>query len=277
MANKADKVIEDFGSEWQAYGHEDMPEAELGRSFDQYFGLVDLTALPPGCVAADIGCGTGRWARLLAPHVGTLHCIEPSAAVEVARRNLAGLSNVRLAQADIDSMPIADGTLDFLYCLGVLHHLPDPAAGLATCAAKLKPGGRMLVYLYYRFDFQPAWFRVLWRLSDILRRGISRLPFPAKLALTRLIGLCVYYPAARLSGLLERLGFDVTDLPLSYYREKSLYTMMTDALDRFGTRLEHRFTQPEIRAMLEAAGLQDVAFSPGKPYWCATAVRPACG
>ena len=275
MANKSQDVIEDFGREWQSYTQEALSGRELAAAFDRYFGIVDLAALPPGCVAADIGCGSGRWAKLVAPRVGTLHCVEPSAAIEVARRNLAGAANVRFHHADLDAMPIPDGSLDFLYCLGVLHHIPDTLAGIRTCAATLKPGGRFLVYLYYRLDTQPPWFRALWRVSDMVRRGISRLPHGVKLPLTRLIAYGVYLPLSRLARLLEALGADVTNFPLGDYRNASLYTLKTDALDRFGTRLEHRFTQAEIRAMFEAAGLEATEFSPGKPYWCATALRRA--
>jgi ubiquinone/menaquinone biosynthesis C-methylase UbiE len=273
MSNKVEKVIEDFGNEWASYTQEEISEEELRNSFDDYFKLVDLAALPDGCVAADVGCGSGRWAKLVAPHVGQLYCIEPSAAIEVARQNLAELENVHLIESDLESMPIGDGSLDFLYCLGVLHHIPDTQAGIFSCAVKLKPGGQMLAYLYYRFDFQPIWFRALWRVSDVVRRLISRLPFRMKLATTWVIAVTVYLPLARLSGLLERLGADVTNFPLSYYRDSSVYTMKTDALDRFGTFLEHRFTQPELRAMFERAGFEKIEFSPGKPYWCVTGVK----
>ncbi len=273
MKNKVEKVIEDFGNEWASYTQEEISDEELGNSFDDYFKLVDLTALPEGCIAADVGCGSGRWAKLVAPHVGKLYCVEPSSAIEVTKRNLADAENVRFIDSDLESMPIDDSSLDFLYCLGVLHHVPDTQAGILSCAAKLKPGGRMLAYLYYRFDVQPFWFRALWRVSDLVRRLISHLPYRMKLVTTRLIAVWVYLPLARLSGLLERLGADVTNFPLSFYRGKSVYTMKTDALDRFGTLLEHRFTQPEIRAMFERAGFERIEFSPDKPYWCVTGIK----
>ncbi len=278
MNNKVDKVIEDFGSEWTSYTQEELSEEELRSIFDEYFRIVDLNALPEGCVAADVGCGSGRWAKFVAPNVAKLYCVEPSSAIEVARRNLADVENVRFVNSDLESMPIDDGSLDFLYCLGVMHHVPDTQASILSCAAKLKPGGRMLAYLYYRFDARPIWFRALWRVSDVARRLISRLPHRMKLATTWAIAVLVYLPLARSSSVLERLGFDVTDFPLSYYRSKSVYTMKTDALDRFGTSLEHRFTQPEIRAMFERAGFEKIEFSPDKPFWCVTGVimAPEC-
>jgi hypothetical protein len=47
--------------------------------------------------------------------------------------------------------------------------------------------------------------------------------------------------------------------------------MRTDALDRFGTRLEKRFRRDQIAAMLEAAGFANIRFSDGEPFWCAVA------
>jgi len=78
---------------------------------------------------------------------------------------------------------------------------------------------------------------------------------------------------ARLSGLLERLHLPVHGIPLSFYRQHSFYTMRTDARDRFGTPLEQRFTRIQIDAMMRAAGLVDIRFSEGAPYWCVVGVK----
>ncbi len=83
----------------------------------------------------------------------------------------------------------------------------------------------------------------------------------------------VYYPIARLTLLIEKLGVDVKDVPLTEYRAKSFYTMRTDALDRFGTRLENRFTRMQIKEMMEAAGLIDIKFSDIAPHWCALGIK----
>jgi hypothetical protein len=61
----------------------------------------------------------------------------------------------------------------------------------------------------------------------------------------------------------------VAGIPLSAYRGQSFYTMRTDALDRFGTRLEQRFSREAIQGMMEEAGLHQIVFSDSVPYWCA--------
>ncbi|MDR7994254.1 hypothetical protein [Thermosynechococcus sp. TG252] len=74
---------------------------------------------------------------------------------------------------------------------------------------------------------------------------------------------------ARLSYLLEKAGFNVNSLPLSYYRDKTFYTMRVDSRDRFGTPLEKRFSKLEIQHMLEEAGLENIQFSDSPPFWTA--------
>ncbi len=190
-----------------------------------------------------------------------------------AKKNLARLDNCKFECASVTDCSLEDSSQDFGYCLGVLHHIPDTQSGLNDCVRKLKPEAPFLLYLYYRFDNRPAWFGLVWRLSDVLRKGISRLPFSIKLFVSQVLALSVYWPMSRLSLLLENLGFDVDNIPLSAYRDKSIYFLRTDALDRFGTRLEKRFTRSEIESMMHNAGLSNVSFSEESPFWVAVGTK----
>ena len=274
-ANVDPRTVAGFGEEWSAYDQSELDIDEARAIFDKYFSLIDLTSLSSTSVAVDVGCGSGRWARFVAPQVGTLHLVDPAAAaLEVAQRNLAERSNCHFHHAAVDELPVPDGSADLVYSLGVLHHIPDTEAGIASCVKKIKPGGAFLVYLYYRFDNRPRWFRLLWSISDLGRRAICRLPFPIRRVVTTVIAGLVYWPMARLAKVVSSRGRNVSSLPLSIYREASFYTMRTDALDRFGTRLEKRFTRSEIRGMLERSGLERIDFRTDEPYWCAIGYRP---
>jgi SAM-dependent methyltransferase len=267
-------TVADFGREWRRFDQSIVQPEEHARLFREYFGLFPWGSLPVNAVGFDAGCGSGRWAVLVARRVGRLHCIDASAvALDVARRNLGGDHNVDFHEAPISAMPLADASMDFGYSLGVLHHLPDPAAGLTECVCKLKAGAPMLVYIYYALDNRPAWFRMLWRVSDYFRRAVSKMPFGVKAAIADLSAVLIYWPLARGAQLAKRLGFDIAKWPLGAYSERSFYTMRTDALDRFGTRLEHRMTRAQIKVMMEAAGLRDIRFSESLPYWCAVGYR----
>jgi SAM-dependent methyltransferase len=270
-------TVEGFGEEWATYDQTELTDAERAELFERYFGIFPFDKLR-GATGFDLGCGSGRWALLAAPRVGTLHAIDPAEkALSVAHRALAGQSNVRFHHAGVDDIPLPDNSQDFGYSLGVLHHIPDTAAALEACVRKLKPGAPFLVYLYYRFDNRPLWFRALWKLSDVARGIISRLPFGLRNGVANIIAALAYWPLARFAGWAEKRGLKVENWPLSPYRNNSFYTMRTDALDRFGTRLEQRFTRTEIFAMMMNAGLENIEFSDKNPYWVAWGRKRAYG
>jgi SAM-dependent methyltransferase len=267
-SNLDSDVVKGFGDEWSRFDQLSLSVDELSSMFDNYFHIFPWECLPADAVGFDLGCGSGRWARLVAPRIGKLHLIDPSGAIEVAKRNLEGQPNCEFHKASVDDIPLADGSCDFGYSLGVLHHIPDPEAGLQQCVRKLKRGAPFLLYLYYRFDNRPAWFKAVWKASDIGRQIVSKLPYSARFAASQLLAAGIYFPLARTARLIEKLGIDPQLIPLSQYRQNSFYTMRTDALDRFGTRLEKRFTKIEMRRMMENCGLTEITFS-DRSFWTA--------
>lgn len=274
--NADQATVAGFGAEWTRFDQSRLSDAEYDALFSLYFANFPWSRLPQGAVGADFGCGSGRWARGVAPRVARLHCVDASAdALSTARKSLAGLGNCDFHHCDITEVPLPDASLDFGYCLGVLHHMPDTQRGLISCTRLLKPGAPLLLYMYYALDNRPWWFRAMWRGSDLLRRLLSRLPFAVRARAADLLALTVYWPFARTARFLERRGTAVGSFPLSVYRHRSLYTMRTDALDRFGTRLEKRFSRNEIERMMNAAGLDNIQFNETPPFWLAVGYRRA--
>lgn len=273
-ANNIDvATVEGFGEEWEAFSQEGLSDDEREALFQRYFGIFPISELK-GATGFDLGCGSGRWASIMAPLVAKLHCIDPAAkALAVSRRALRDNKNVEFHHAGVDNLPLADCSQDFGYSLGVLHHIPDTQAAMSACVQKLKVGAPFLVYLYYNFDNRPRWFRNIWKVSNLGRSLISKLPFPLRKGASNVIAATIYYPMARAAYLAECAGAKVENYPLSPYRKLSFYTMRTDALDRFGTRLEQRFSRSEIKVMMENSGLSDIIFSDREPYWVASGRR----
>ncbi|QJC55781.1 Ubiquinone biosynthesis O-methyltransferase [Polaromonas vacuolata] len=266
-------TVNSFGDEWSRFDQTALSEEEARRIFDEYFAVFPWESLPKDAIGFDMGCGSGRWAKLMAPRVGHLHCIDPSSALVVAKVALSNADNVSFHLASVDDHPLPPDSKDFGYSLGVLHHVPDTADAIKACVAMLKPGAPFQVYLYYAFDNRSATFKLAWRCSDLLRRAICKLPAKLKHLMTDVLAAALYYPLARFALLAERVGFGVAGIPLSYYRSHSFYTMRTDSRDRFGTPLEQRFSRKQVGIMLEAAGLRDVRFSDRAPYWCAVGIK----
>jgi len=267
-------TVHGFGDEWELYDQSSLESAELQELFDAYFHIFPWHALPATATGFDFGCGSGRWAAIVSARVRKLHCIDASEkALRTARKNLKDISNVNFELATSDSMQIAESSQDFGYSLGVIHHIPNPCQALRDCVGKLKKGAPFLVYLYYNFDNRPFWFYALWRMTDIARHAISRLPFGLRSAFCNAIAALIYLPLSRLSILIESCGMPCDNVPLNYYRKASFYTMKTDALDRFGTRVEFRFSRVQVKAMMEDAGLENITFSDRAPFWVACGWR----
>jgi ubiquinone/menaquinone biosynthesis C-methylase UbiE len=271
------QVARGFGQEWSTFRQDEdhLSEPQRREIFDDYFRIFPWHLLPAGGGSGlDVGCGTGRWAMLVAPRVAHLHLLDASpAALEVAKQNLKSAGNVSYHANSVADIPLPPASLDFAYSLGVLHHVPGTQAALAAIAAKLKPGAPFLVYLYYALDNRPGWYRLVWRMSNAARLVVSRLPHVLRFTISQLIAILIYWPLARAAGLLSRRGRPPSALPLSYYADKSFYVMRTDAYDRFCTRLEKRFTRGEIETMLQRAGFADVRFSDREPFWCAVGIK----
>lgn len=274
MGNIDQNTVSAFGDEWRRFDQEALKDEEHTFLFDTYFHIFPWETLPEDAQGFDMGCGSGRWAKLVAPKVASLTCIDPSPeALAVAQRNLHKLSNVNFLNAGVSDHALPQNSQDFGYSLGVLHHIPDTASALSDCVKMLRPGAPFLLYLYYRFDNRPKWYALVWYASDIVRRIIFRMPPWLKSKVTDVIASLVYLPVARLALLGERLGMDVDGWLLSSYRNTSFYTMRTDARDRFGTPLEQRFTRNEIAEMMKAAGLENIRFSNSFPFWCAVGYK----
>ncbi len=271
MKNKEflhNKVIKDFGREWSSFDQSNLSDKELINNFNQYFSVFPLRELDSNKEGFDLGCGSGRWAKLIAPKVKRLNCIEPSIdAINVAKENLNGLSNVIFYNNKFQNTKIDENSQDFGYCLGVLHHTNDINEGLNFCNKILKKNGSFLIYLYYNLDNRPIYYKIIWKLSNFLRFVISNLPFNLKKFLTDLIATFVYFPLVLTVRILDTIGIKTINFPLAYYKDKSFYTMRTDSLDRFGTKLENRYSKIEIADMLEKSGFKDIKFSNSMPFW----------
>ena len=265
-----EKVIQDFGNEWNEFNQSGLKTEELENNFLQYFNIFPLNELDPSKTGFDLGCGSGRWAKLIAPKVKMLNCIDPSQkALEVAKLNLQNFNNINFIAKQISEIEINSNTQDFGYCLGVLHHTNQLNLGLKFCNRVLKKNSPFLIYLYYDLENRPLYYKLLWKFSNFLRKIISLLPFKFKKIITDVIAILVYFPCARISLLFNLMGFNVFNIPLSDYKNKSLYTMRTDALDRFGTKLERRFSKKDIKELLLNNGFKEVVFSSNMPYWVA--------
>lgn len=114
-----------------------------------------LPLIPHEWVVADLGCGTGNAAEVLAPCVSRVIAVDQSEAMlGAARKRLAGSTNVDFVAGDLESLPLADASVDAAVCVLVLHHIPSPERAVREMARVLRPGGVVLIVDMVEHDRQ---------------------------------------------------------------------------------------------------------------------------
>jgi SAM-dependent methyltransferase len=100
-----------------------------------------------GARVLEIGCGTGSDLLQFAKHGALATGIDVTRRhVELARRRVGDLAVV--LEADARHLPLEDGSFDYVYSHGVLHHSDEPQQVVREMFRVLRPGGRINIHVY---------------------------------------------------------------------------------------------------------------------------------
>lgn len=264
------ETVNSFGDEWNAF--HGFNEEDIEKLGNDYFDIVPNEILNENSRVLDIGCGSGRFIKYLVDRnrVRSIVGADPSHAIYAADKLIGKNEKVSLIKASANALPFEKESFDFVYCIGVLHHIPDTFKAMQGCVEHVKKGGHFLTYLYYDLDNRGIAFRSLFHISNVFRRGISKLPKGPKKMVCDLLAVSFYMPFVLTSRGLKAIGVSEkirSKIPLYGYENKSFYIIRNDSLDRFGTPLEQRFTKKQITEMMEKCGLTDITFSNNIPFW----------
>lgn len=270
------KTALSFGFEWTRFP--EMYE-EWGRSFLDYMQPHGPEFFR-GKKVLDAGCGNGRFAYYAAKYGAEVWAIDLGPAVEVARQNTERLNpdqagRVQVVQADLYRPPFAAESFDFIYSIGVLHHLPDPEGAFQNLLRYLKPNGEIQIYLYWKPERQPIKRALLAMVASgreittrLPHRAVYALAFPAAVAA---FGLFVwpYRILKRMPGL-KALA---ETIPMKQYAGFPFRVCVNDQLDRFSAPIENRYTRQEVNDWLSRAQLESPQVNPSNG-WVGTGRKP---
>jgi SAM-dependent methyltransferase len=241
--------VGNFGFEWTRHAQTQL-DREQSRTTEKQF--QENTRIDPeilrGKLVLDAGCGMGRYAEVASRYGARVIGIDLSQAVESARRNLADRPNVQILQANIFKLPFPEETFDFIYSIGVLHHTPNCEAAFRKLAKLLKPGGKIVIWLYNGYNRLPYF------MSDIYRKITARLP-------NRLLhSMCqVSVPLYYVDVALRRVYLGPVAaalriaLPVSHHPDKAWRVL--DTFDWYSPRYQSKHTYEEVFRWFESEGL----------------------
>lgn len=266
--NIDEATVKSFGKEWQAF--HSFSEDEINKLGDEYFDIVNEQMINSDTTVLEVGCGSGRFLKYLSKKAKYIVGVDPSDAIYAADTLVGYNEHIYLIKASANNLPFVDESFDFVYSIGVLHHIPDTLKAMQACVNKVKHNGYFFTYLYYNLDNRGFLFKTFFHLSNLLRKAISKLPGGLKRFVCGLLAVILYMPFVGFCRLLKIIGVKESvrrKIPLYGYENKSFYIIRNDALDRFGTPLEKRFSKKEILEMMQSCGLDQITFSDNLPYW----------
>lgn len=249
-----------FGQEWLKYS-QILPEHK--SEFSLYFDLVDIESLKKFRVC-DLGCGIGRWSYFLKDNCRELVLVDFSEAIFVARKNLAQVKHAIFFMGDLKRLPFKDNFADFIFCLGVLHHLPNNA--LAEVRKLKRFAASLLIYLYYSLDNRPWFYGFLLSIVTCMRRVISKIRNSYFRAIfVEMVAILVYLPFIWLGKIFNLAGLGHFIPLYECYNGKGLKRIRQDVYDRFFTGIEQRFARNQIMELKDT--FKEVIVSETLPYW----------
>jgi SAM-dependent methyltransferase len=234
--------VESFGRQWNRY--------DVARDGEDEATFAVKTGVDPrdldGLLVLDAGCGGGRYARLAGRSGARVVGVDLSAAVEKAAALCADLPDVAIAQADLLDLPLAEAAFDLVFSIGVLHHSPDPRRAFAQVAARVKPGGRLAVWLYRKNTPPQEW------VNSALRAVTTRLP--ARVLEPLCVGLGAVGGVPVVNKTLNKLA------NFSNHPDRTL--RVCDNFDWYAPKYQSHHTVAELQDWFRAEGFDDLRVLP---------------
>ena len=238
--------MENFGFEWTLHARTQLDSAtsdESERTFQVKTGFTPEQLR--GKRVLDVGCGMGRFSDVASRWGASVVAIDLSRAVDAAQRNIGARENVSIAQANIFDLPFREGTFDFIFSIGVLHHTPNTRAAFDNLPRLLRTDGKIAVWVYSSYDG----FR--WVFSDFYRRFTWRLPKRMLHTLAYAAIPLYYVYEIPILGLFLRWILPASSHPKPEWR-------VLDTFDWYSPQYQWKHSYEDVFPWFQAHGLKDI-------------------
>ena len=259
------KTSSSFGFQWNQF-REMYPQYK--QNFLNYLGKIKPSFFKAKLVL-DAGCGFGRHSYYAAEFGAETVAFDLSEAVTSAQKNLEKFPLTHVVQGDIYNLPF-EKKFDFIFSIGVLHHLPNPQAGFKSLVRLMNKNTSIFAWVYGK---EGRWFKLT------VMEGIHSL---AKHLPHRLLYLFCFFPAILyqvvnlLYLFLKKIGINALAerLPFTYYAQFPFRVKHADSFDFLSTQVNNYYTKKEFEKWFTDALLKRISITDfNKKSWRGFAYR----
>jgi SAM-dependent methyltransferase len=268
----AENYSDDFGAQWNRFPMTqldsftglDISESRLARCL-----RGNLTNLK-GKKVLEAGSGAGRFTEILLKYGAIVHSFDFSNAVEANAKNNGDHENLVLVQADIREIPFPKASYDYVICLGVLQHTPDPEESIQSIWQMIKPGGALVID-HYQWKWRIVLPPPIGQALDLYRLWILRLPKEKRFSTVKKL-TDYWFPwhwryrdSWLVTRILRRVSPVIFHYPHIKLNDKQQYYdwSLLDTHDSTTDFYKHYRTPVQIRIYLEEIGATDIVVQIG--------------
>lgn len=264
-----DNYASSFGYQWNRFNKLQLDSYNGSGFSEQRFRTITgwTREQLAGKLVLDAGCGAGRFAEVVTKKFGArLVAFDLSSAVDACSENISGTDSL-VCQASIYQLPFPEASFDFVYCIGVIQHTPDPLSSIRSLCRLVKPGGRIALWIYeidwktplgttgFKYALRPLTKRLSTSSQVALCRGLVSLSKPALV-----VGRRMGWPGRALMRLLPVASAHLQDVSLS---DEDFYTwVLLDTFDMYSPAYDQPQRFRTVAETLDAAGFAEIKRQP---------------
>jgi len=251
------RTMETFGFQWNIFN---KMSSKFEDNFLNYIYPVKKDFFN-GKLGLDAGCGFGRHIFYAAQFGAEMIGMDLSSAIDSTYANTKNFKNIHLVQCDIYNLPFKKETFDFIYSIGVLHHLPDPEKGFKSLAPFLKKDASIFVWVYSKrrkfANFIIETFRKLTRKLPLkLIFFVSYL-----LAFLEWVLLIMPYKMIRALGVPQKFADKIFFARIRLYSQYPFQVSCADWFDRLSPPIRFYYNCEELKQWFEGVKLVNIIIS----------------
>lgn len=246
----SDEYTDAFAMEWNAFRTAHL-DSYTGLDYldNQFRACLDFPIEElDGKLILDTGCGLGRFSEVCLNHGAQVVAVDMSGAIDAAFANLNDRDGIFFIQADIFNLPLKPGTFDFAFSWGVLHHTPDPPLAFQKLPPLVKPGGKLMTFVYANYN------KAYLATTEFYRKVTTRLPQRLLLKLCY-VAVPLYYVSK-----IPVIGPFITRilLPVSV-RPPTHRWRVGNTFDLYSPKYAFTYDHVEVYGWFKKAGFVDIA------------------